>query len=120
MARDIIAAQIIGSDLTLADVVFTPIVAANDLEFTGCNKDSILMVQNSGTSGAQSATVVSVADEYGRTGDKTTTTAQDEEGIYGRFLPNNWHSNLSTFSIYVDSADEDNHGFAMVNPSNRL
>jgi hypothetical protein len=95
------------------DVAFTEIVAANDLEFDNTSGDVILLVKNAGTSGAQVATVVSVADpEYGRDGDITITAGQGDVCFCGPFLPELY--NQSDGKVHIDSANEDHLGFAAI------
>ena len=114
MARDSVATQNVGSDLTLASITFTSMVAANDVEVTGVTKNTIFLFKNDGTSGAQAATIVSVADIYGRSGDLSVSVAQDEVGTYGRFLPANWNQS-GEYTIHVDTAVEDNWKIAAIN-----
>jgi hypothetical protein len=77
------------------------------------------MFSNEGTSGAQAATIVSVADEFGRTSDIAVSVAQGEKAIYGLFLPSNWHQS-GTATINVDTAVEDNWKVAAVNFDYRI
>jgi hypothetical protein len=93
-------------------------VAANDVVLTGVTTRTIILFSNEGSTGAQTATIKSVADQYGRTGDVAVSVAQGAIGGYGLFLPSNWHQpGLAT--INVDTADEDSWKIAAINPDYR-
>jgi hypothetical protein len=119
MARDAVAVQQVGADLILASITFTSMVAANDVEVTGCTPNTCLIFKNDGTSGAQAATIVSVDDQYGRSGDIAVSVAQGEVGIYGQFNGDNWYQS-GTNTIHVDTAVEDNWKIAAVDFGFRL
>jgi hypothetical protein len=115
MAYDTLEIQEVGfcSDPVFEDIEFTDIVADNDLQFDNTSGDVILLVKNAG-SGAQTATIVPVADpKYGRTGTAPTIVcAAGETSIAGFFRPELY--NQSDGMVYITSTTEDNFGFAAV------
>lgn len=114
MARQALTLQKLGAEATPYDlsVALSSIVAADDIEFDNSSGKVLLLVYNGGTSGAQAATIVSVADQFGRTGDLTITVAQGEYAIVGPLRPSNY--NQSDGTVRVDSADEDIFQFAAI------
>lgn len=69
---------------TDADVAFTAGDAGNGMYFTNTGREILLMTSSAG---GKTATIVSVADEYGRTGDKTLAPAAGLTGAAGPFKP---------------------------------
>lgn len=113
MARDTLTIQAISSKTTPydLDVAWTAGVAANDMQFAN-NGNTILLVKNAGTSGTQTVTVVSVADEYGRTGDLSIAVGQGKYAFVGPLLPGIF--NQSDGNVYLNFTTEDNLSFAAV------
>lgn len=112
--RDTIVIQELGNEGSQydADVAWTPGVAADDLDFDNVGGNILILIRNLGTSGAQTATFISVADPYGRTGDIDVVVAQGAYGAAGPFLPTVW--NQSTGKLNIDIATEDAFSFAAV------
>jgi len=85
-ARDVIAIEELakyGQGTANIALTFTPLVAANDAYFLN-DGNVILVFHNSSSGGAEIATVISVADEDGRTGDITVTVpAASGGGVLG-------------------------------------
>ncbi len=113
MARGSIAIQEVGSDLVLADVVFTAVVAADDAVITGVTENTIILVKNTSGAAAESVTIASVNDVYGRSGDITQSIADTKIAAFGKFLPLNWYVSGTT-TINIDTADS-NLSVAAVN-----
>jgi len=114
MARDTLVIQELGSEGSQydLDIAYTAMVAANDMDFDNVGGNILILVKNAGSSGAQTVTFVSVADEYGRTGDIDLEVAQGATGVAGPFLPTIW--NQSTGKLNIDSAHEDTLSLAAV------
>lgn len=87
------------------DLAFTAADATNDMSFANDGK-TLFFVKNASASPV-TATVVSVADEYGRTGDLAFVVAAGKTGVCGPFRPQGiW--NQSTGLVHVDfAADTD-------------
>jgi hypothetical protein len=117
MARDTLPIQTIPSQGTPFDasISFTSIVAANGLQFDNSSGEVVIIIQNAGTSGAQTAVISSVADSYGRLLDNDdVAVAQGAVGVIGALFP---ASNYNTAGMaYLDSVTEDNFNFAAVRP----
>ena len=84
-----------------ADLVPTAVVAADDAQFQN-DGDIFLVVENGGV-GAETLTVVSVASEYGRTGDIDIAPAAGEKRVAGPFPPHLF--NQSDGYVHLDTAD---------------
>jgi len=85
--------------------------ATNDMYFLNTGRELLIMVSTS--AGAKAATVVSVADQFGRTGD--TSMAPDGEdviAIAGPFKPTIW--NQAGGLVHVDLTDDTDTEFAVV------
>lgn len=82
MPRTAIPIQTIPRNSKLEDISFTDADSVNDHEFDNSSGDVILLVDNT-SGGALVATVVSIADPFGRTGDLTVTTAATSKSIVG-------------------------------------
>ena len=114
MARDTLVIQELGKEGAQydLDIAFTAMVAANDMDVDNVGGNILILVENAGSSGAQTITFISVADEYGRTGDIDLEVAEGAWGIAGPFLPSIW--NQSTGKLNIDSAHEDNLNVAAI------
>ena len=75
--------QVIGYLGSIAAVSFTAGDSSNDHDFDNSGND-ILWVQNEG-GGAVEVTIVSVADQYGRTGDIVMSISAAGRGVAGPF-----------------------------------
>ena len=95
----------------LDDIAWTAGDATNDHEFANTGNELLLMKNTH--SSEQTATVVSVADEYGRTGDGTLAPdATTGISIAGPFKPPLWNSAAGL--MYVDLTDDTGVTFAVV------
>jgi hypothetical protein len=113
MARDAVAVQKVGNDLSLTPIVWHAQVAANDTEITGCTKRTVILFRNAGATDPQVATIVSVDDIYGRSGDVAVSVAAGEVGAYGLLRPDNFYQ-IGTRTVYVDTATEDSWEIAAI------
>ena len=113
MARDTLTVQEIGGlgSPELEDITWTAGVAANDIEFQNDGR-TLLLMKNAGTSGSQTATVISVASPDGRSQDQAVACGQGETSIAGPFPGQLW--NQSTGLVNVDISTEDNFSFAAI------
>jgi len=112
MARTAIPVQAIPRNGgILDDISWTAADATNDHEFanTGCE---ILIAKNT-HSGEQTITVVSVADEFGRTGDATLApNATTGFSFWGPGKPGHWNSAAGL--VHVDITDDTALSFAVI------
>jgi len=92
------------------DIAWTAADATNDHEFLNTGRELVLMKNDS--AGALTATLVSVADEYGRTGDKTITTGASDISIFGPFPPSKF--NQAGGLMHIDLTDDTSLSFAVV------
>lgn len=94
------------------DVTFTAGDAANDHYFDNTSEQVLLIMKNTNGS-SKTATVISVADPFGRTGDKTVTCpATTGISVYGPFKAALF--NQTTGYVHVDLTDATNVSFACV------
>jgi hypothetical protein len=92
-------------------ITFTAGDAANDHSFTNTGREILLMKCTDGTQ--KTATVISVADEHGRTGDLTITCpATTGLSNKGPFVPARWSQ--STGLVHVDLTDATGVSFAVI------
>ena len=103
MARDTIAVQEIGGEgaQKLDDITFTLIVAADNAQFIN-DGNTLLIFQNAG-SGVETATIISTADPFGRTGDLDVTPTNAKESIAGPFRKSIY--NQSDGYVHIDTTD---------------
>lgn len=112
MARTAIPVQTIPANGgVLDDISWTAGDDVNDHEFVNTGRE-ILVMKNTHT-GEQTATVVSVADQYGRTGDATLAPdATTGFSFWGPGKPAHWNS-TSTL-VYVNPVDDTSVSFAVI------
>ena len=84
--------------------------ATNDHDFVNTGREIVLMKNDS--IGALSADVISVADEYGRTGDTTLTPGASAIAAAGPFPPTRWNS--ASGKAYIDLTDDTSISFAVI------
>jgi hypothetical protein len=90
---------------TTTDISWTAASAADDHYFVNTGGEILLAKNND--SGSHVATLVSVADPYGRTGDETITVAAGALKALGPFPPELWNQSGSQ-NIHLDiGTDED-------------
>jgi hypothetical protein len=93
------------------DVAATSGDAANDHSFTNTGRE--LLIMRCSDASQKTASIISVADEYGRTGDVTITCpASTGLSIKGPFPPSRW--NQSGGVVHVDLADATGVTFSVV------
>ena len=114
MARDALTVNPIGAQNAqyTTDITLTSMVAANGFEVANSGGDVLIVVQNNGTSGAQTLTITSVTCSHGRTSDISRAVGQNDVQVLGPFPPELW--NDSSGNLLIDSATEDNFDFAAV------
>jgi hypothetical protein len=112
MARDSVAVQKLGSDLSLASITFTPLVIANGVEITGVTPNTLIHFKNS-SAGVKTATIKSVADDSGRLGDKAVSVAAGKLAVYGYFKGPNWKV-VGTNNILIDTDTETTWSIAAI------
>jgi hypothetical protein len=98
------------------DIAFTAADAANDHYFDN-SSGKVLLVMKCSDGTQKTATVVSVADPYGRTGDKTITCpATTGLSIYGPFPPElfNQRGSGELGRVHVDIATATGVSFAAI------
>jgi hypothetical protein len=88
--------------------------AANDMYFLATGREIVLM--RSTAAGAKAATLVSVADASGRTGDGSFTPTGDTMVAAAGFLkPADWNqSGSDSGRVHIDLADDTNTEFAVL------
>ena len=95
------------------DITFTNIVAADDMQVDLSSRDIILLISNGGTSGAQTATITHVDDEYGRGADVAIAVAQGKVAIVNSAkYPELFRQ--SDGYCYINATTEDVFGFAAI------
>jgi hypothetical protein len=115
MARTVIPIQTIpvhgGADNA---ITWTAGDAANDLYFLNTGKELLFM--RSTAAGAKAATVVSVVDQWNRTGDTALTPTGDTVvSVSGPFNPAIWNQDgADSGRLHIDQADDTNTEFAVV------
>lgn len=97
MARTDIPVQTIPFQGSITDAALTSADATNDHEFSN-DGEVILFVKTGGT--GVNVTVVSVPDEFGRTGDEVFAVGTNKESFAGPFIQSIW--NQSGAKIHVD------------------
>lgn len=103
MARTDIPVQTIPFQGSVTDAVLTAGDATNDHEFSN-DGEVVLFIKTGAT--PVTVTVVSVPDEFGRTGDEVYTVAADKESFAGPFIQSIW--NQSGAKIHVDLSVDTN------------
>lgn len=96
----------------LDDIAFTAADATNDHEFANTGREIVLM-KNADAS-QHTATVVSVADQHGRTGDQDMAPAAGEISVAGPFPPSIWNSALGLAHIDLGAGEDVSVTFAVV------
>lgn len=98
----------------LDSVTFTNGDAANDHYFLNSGRELVIMRNTNGT--PKTATVVSVADRHGRSGDKTITCpATTGVSIYGPFAPSLFgQRGTDRGRVHIDLTDATGVTFAVV------
>lgn len=99
---------------TLDDITFTAADATNDHSFENDGR-CLVLVKNDDAS-SHTVDVISVADEHGRTGDRTITAGAGDICISGPFLPANW--NQSGGVVHLDLTDDTSMSLAVVRYKN--
>lgn len=95
------------------DVTFTSGDAANDMYFE--NDGRTILLVSASTSSGQTITVVSVADPFGRTGDKSITVPTNGTSVRGPFAPTLYNQGGSNKGrVHVDMSDDTGVSFAAV------
>jgi len=114
MARDTLTVYPIGASNSqyTSDFTKTSMVTANGLQVANTGGNILLVVENAGTSGAQTLTITSVACSHGRTETLSRAVAQGSEQVLGPFPPELW--NDGNGNLLIDSATEDNFDFAAI------
>ncbi len=114
MARDTLTVNQIGAKNVqyTADITLQSMVTANGFQCANTGGDVLLVVQNNGTSGAQTLVITSVACSHGRTLDISRAVGQDDVQVLGPFEPGLW--NDSSGNLLIDSVTEDSFDFAAV------
>lgn len=95
---------------TDADISWTSGDDANEHYFDNTGREILLMQSDDGS---KTATIVSVADHYGRTLDKTLAPAAGKLGAAGPF-PQNLFSQPGTGRVHIDLDDDTNVSFAVI------
>ena len=104
---------------TDADLAWTAGDDVNEHYFLNTGREILLMRS---VDGSKTATIVSVADEYGRTGDKTIAPAAGKYAAAGPFAPKLFGQTGADFGrVHVDLDDDTNVHFAVIrfNPADR-
>ncbi len=117
MARTILTVQAMGRNGGgLDSVAFTAGDAANDHYFLNSGRE--LLIMRNSNAAPKTATVVSVADVNGRTGDKTITCPLTTGvSIYGPFAPSLFgQRGTDRGRVHIDLADATGVTFAVVQP----
>lgn len=114
MARTAIPVQEVPiNGAALDDISWTAADATNDHEFENTGREIVL--QNNADGSQQIATVVSVADQYGRTGDQALSAAAGEISVAGPFKPISiWNSESGKAYIDVAAGEDANVTFAVL------
>ncbi len=102
MPRTAIAVQEIPANSYVGAITFTAVDAANGMMFPNDGR-TILIVKNADTA-SKTVTVVSVADQWGRTGDHSITVAAGGEAIVPPLPPAVWsqQSGADANNVYVN------------------
>lgn len=101
----------------LDDVSFTAADATNDHEFVNTGRE--ILVMNNGDASQRTATVVSVADENGRTGDQDLAPAAGEISVAGPFPTSLWNSTLGKVYVNLSPGEDANVTFAVLRLLNK-
>ena len=111
MARTALTVQTIPANgVSLDDIAMTAGDATNDHEYL--NDGTVFVLMKNADASPHTATLISVADEYGRTEDETMTCAAGESCIAGPFKPRNW--NQAGGLMHVDLTVDTSVSFAVL------
>lgn len=113
MARTSIAVQTVPAHgAALDDITFSAADATNDHDFVNTGRELVLMKNDD--SSQHTATIVSVADEHGRTGDQDMAPDAGEISIAGPFPPSLWNSEAGKAYINLGAGEDTSVTFAVV------
>jgi hypothetical protein len=115
MARTALAVQTAGPHgAVLDDITFTAADATNDHEFVNSGREVLLMKNDDAS--PHTATVVSVTDERGRTGDETITCGASDICIVPFLDPSVWNQRATADKgkVFVDLTVDTSVSFAVV------
>ncbi len=88
-ARTNIPVQTIPFQGGIGDVVYTAGDATNDMQFDNDGETLVLIKNGGGVT--INPNFVSVADEFGRTGDETKAVLAGDDAIFGPFIQSIWN-----------------------------
>lgn len=96
----------------LDDISWTAADATNDHDFANTGREILLM--KNGDASQHTASVISVADQHGRTGDQDLAPAAGEISAAGPFEPSVWNSELGKAYVDVGVGEDTSVTFAVL------